>query len=822
MHEKEIKHELEKLRNENQQLKAELSELKLARNNDTGTVDVEASELEKELQVQRHQLENMFSLANISTWSYDFVKDKLNPSKQILAIWTPPLRNIREAFLERIHPEDRAGMREALQNPEQASTHDYQYRIQGDDGNTYYMLCRCMVETDENGNPLRAHGLTWDITEKKLHEKQTMQTESHLRSFFEKIGLGAWEYSVNSKTTYLVKSIRRFMGINIDSSMVKHEEFESRIHFEDFERVKLEFLNVLSGKSPVFNCMFRMQRSSGEYVWMLSRGVPVFDNKAQVHKIIGSMEDLNQSKRYNSIKARFNFMQNIADALPIPVYYKDLHGRYIGFNEAFKEFVIKVTKTPPLIGATVRDLHKIYDREAGIELEQDEKAFIKNPSENFEKTYTLNYSPGKKLFIVNKKSILYDEDDKPRYLVGGIFDITAIKKTEERLQQTSERLNATLDAMSEMIMCFDNNLTLLWANRAARIALGGENKRFSGRKWRTIWSGGENLDLQNAPVYKVLTQNEEFSTGKVRTKDGRIFEIRAYPLLSRGRKVTGVLEMSMDITEHEVIKKRSEIHKEQLMLADKMKSLGILISGVAHEINNPNNSISINISLLKKMWEDLKPLFYSHLEKTPDFKLGNIPGSKLEKSMDDLLLGIKDGSSRIGCIIDSLKAYIRNVPANCTEVFDIHNAVDNAIFLLKNQIVKSTSKFSVEHCDAALPVDGVQQKIEQVIINVLQNACQALTSREESIKIESIADTSTRQVLVRISDTGCGISTENLNYITDPFFTTKREIGGTGLGLSISSSILEEHKGYFKFFSQPGQGTIVEIILPLANENGSG
>jgi PAS domain S-box-containing protein len=571
MHDEEIRHELEKLRNENQQLKAELYELKSCPDNNA-TGDVET--LENELRVKKHQLNNIFHLANISTWSYDFVKDKLNPSKQLLAIWTPPEKNIAKAFLERIHPEDRMKMQEFFQASRQESACDYQYRIQGDDGNIYYMLCRCMVECDDSGKPLMAHGLTWDITDRKLHEKQTMQTESHLRSFFEKIGLGAWEYSVHSETTYMVKSIRRFLGIDTDSDQVAHKEFESRIYFEDFERVKLEFFNVVNGKASVFNCMFRMLGLNDEYRWVLSRGVPVFDNKARVHKIIGSMEDLSKSRRYNSIKERFNFMQNIADALPIPVYYKDMHGRYIGFNEAFKEFIQSTTNYLPVIGSTVRDLHKIYDRETGIELEKDEKMFLNNPSGSFEKTYTLTIASGKKCFVVNKKSILYDEDEKPRYIVGGIFDITAMKKTEERLQQTSERLNATLDAMSEMIMCFDNNLTLLWANRVARIALGGENKRFTGRKWHNIWADGEKLDLRNAPVHKVLEQGEKFSSGRVRTGDGRIFEVRAYPLLSRGRKLTGVLEMSMDITEHEAVKERAEIHKEQLMLADKMKSLG--------------------------------------------------------------------------------------------------------------------------------------------------------------------------------------------------------------------------------------------------------
>ena len=206
------------------------------------------------------------------------------------------------------------------------------------------------------------------------------------------------------------------------------------------------------------------------------------------------------------------------------------------------------------------------------------------------------------------------------------------------------------------------------------------------------------------------------------------------------------------------------------------------------------------------------------MKNTPDFKLGRIQGNKLEDSVDDLLFGIKDGAERIEKIIDSLKAYIRNVPSDARETFDLHDAIDNVTFLLKNQMLKATDKFTIEHKIEILPVKGVQQQIEQVIINVLQNACQALTSKEQSIKIETNINKKTKEAIIKIEDSGIGIDPGHLNFVADPFFTTKRESGGTGLGLSISSSILEEHDGSFNFYSEPDKGTLVEIILPLAKD----
>jgi signal transduction histidine kinase len=268
-------------------------------------------------------------------------------------------------------------------------------------------------------------------------------------------------------------------------------------------------------------------------------------------------------------------------------------------------------------------------------------------------------------------------------------------------------------------------------------------------------------------------------------------------------------------------KNRAGIHKEQLLLANKMQSLGVLINSVAHDINNPNHFININVVLLQRMWENSKPLFHETMKASPDFKLGNIPGNKLEDGVDDLLFGIKEGSERIEKIINSLKAYMHNVPSDIKETFDLHDAIENVNFLLKNQIMKATNKFTIERKSENLLVNGVQQKIEQVIINVLQNACQALTSREQSIQIETDVNLGGKLAVIKIVDAGIGIEAEHLNFITDPFFTTKREIGGTGLGLSISSSILEEHEGRFNFSSEAGNGTAVEIILPLVHDNKS-
>lgn len=655
----------------------------------------EQQRIERKLLLKEKQLHDAYKLANLSAWSYNFETHEFTPSEQLRKIWTPPKKNIKDAFLKRVHPEDREKILEAIKDPEKYSV-DFLCRVIGDDNNTYYLLCRCAVEYNESKKPLKAHGVTWNITEKKLHEEQKLQTESRLRSFFEKVGLGFWEYRIGESAAYFSKEMEKLFNLNGRKGLVTKEDVYERIHFQDVERVKTSFEEVLSGKNSIYECMYRLLCKSNQYIWVLARGIPILDNKGQVDKVIGCLEDLSQSTRYNAIKERLNFMQKIADALPIPIYYKDMNGRYIGHNEAFLDFIKSVgTANSTLVGSSVLDVHSIHNVDVGLEVLKDEKAFLSNPDKNFEKTYSLISLSGEKVFIINKKSILHDQQGNPKYLVCGI----------------------------------------------------------------------------------------------------------------------------LDITEYEEAKAKARIHQEQLLLADKMKSLGILISGVAHEINNPNHFININVSLLQKMWRDLKPLVHKKIENSPIFYLGNIPSHKLEESIDDLLFGIRDGSERISRIVDSMKAYIRNVPSDIKEIFNLHDAIENVVFLLKNQMMKATDKFTIKHKCKRLLVIGIQQQIEQVIINVLQNACQALTSKQQSICIETGTAKSGKMAVIKVTDTGIGIEPQNLKFVTDPFFTTKRKIGGTGLGLSISSSILEEHKGCFNFISEPGKGTVVEIILPLVHDS---
>jgi len=257
----------------------------------------------------------------------------------------------------------------------------------------------------------------------------------------------------------------------------------------------------------------------------------------------------------------------------------------------------------------------------------------------------------------------------------------------------------------------------------------------------------------------------------------------------------------------------------QLLQLDKMAAVGTLVSGVAHEINNPNNFIMLNAPVLQDAFEDILPILDDYYRENGDFTMGGLPYTEIRDNIAMLFSGILEGAKRIKNIVESLKSFARSDARNLMEPVDVNSVVKTALALVNNQICKATKRFSI-HYGKDLPlVKGNFQRLEQVVINLVQNACEALEDNQKAIVLTTSFDPMKRKVLVEVRDEGTGISAECLKKITDPFYTTRRHHGGTGLGLSVSSGIVKDHDGTLTFSSHLGKGTTARLRLPLKNSD---
>jgi signal transduction histidine kinase len=257
----------------------------------------------------------------------------------------------------------------------------------------------------------------------------------------------------------------------------------------------------------------------------------------------------------------------------------------------------------------------------------------------------------------------------------------------------------------------------------------------------------------------------------------------------------------------------------QVLQAEKMASLGQLAAGVAHELNNPAGFIYSNIDLLKGYIERLKICLssYDKLALAPEVT-AQIGAIKRENDYDNIVTDLGSilsdchiGAERIRDIVRNLRLFSHLDEPAITRV-DLHEGIESTVRLL-SEYYRSGHISLVRDYGLIPPVNCYGAQLNQVWLNLLVNAAHAIGTAPGEVRITTRCENQT--VIVSVSDTGPGISAEQLHKIFDPFFTTKPVGEGTGLGLSISHGIVKRHGGVIKVESASDQGTTFTISLPV-------
>jgi PAS domain S-box-containing protein len=431
----------------------------------------------------------------------------------------------------------------------------------------------------------------------------------------------------------------------------------------------------------------------------------------------------------------------------------------------------------------------------------------------FSQAFLLSQRFSKAVATVEKQRKELEEANKA--CIREIMDRISV---EEALRESEEKYRTILHSIEEGYYEVDLAGDLTFFNDSLCKILGYPKDQLMGMN---------NREYTSEKTAKTMYQtfNEVYRTGKAAKafdwetirKDGttRYLEISVTLMRDSEDQPIGFRGIVRDITERKQAEEQARLHQEQLMQASKMVALGTLVSGVAHEINNPNSFIMLNAPIIRETWESASPILENYYEENGDFILGGMRYSEVRENIPKLFSGILNGSKRIKQIVEDLKHYVRKDTADLMQSVDINAVLNSAVSLLFNMIKKSTDHFTTDFEKNLPPFTGNFQRLEQVMINLIQNACQALPDASKGIFVSTKYDKETGSIVVRVGDEGVGISQECLSHIMDPFFTTKQDAGGVGLGLSISARIIEEHGGTMNFTSEPGKGTTVEIVLPL-------
>ncbi|WP_243360651.1 ATP-binding protein [Fundidesulfovibrio terrae] len=510
---------------------------------------------------------------------------------------------------------------------------------------------------------------------------------------------------------------------------------------------------------------------------------------------------VNRRRMQNKLSAQVNFVQSLMEAMPTPVFYKDVKGIYQGCNPAFAEFM--GLSPEELIGHSVFDLYP--EEEANVYKVKDDALFAAGPIQIYEYEKMTPAGPRQIRF---HKALYHDADRKVAGLVGVIADITDLRRAEREVEKTLKYLQAIFDSSPSTMFSVDAEGNITHANAQARTACG----ECSLDRAQATLAHVENLldHVQRAIAEgRVITLPRRISmeNGAMKAED-----VIIYPLASLG--LSEAVVRIDDVTERHRM-------QELLVQSEKMMSVGGLAAGMAHEINNPLGGIMQSAQVIRTR---LLPDLPGNLKSAgkAGCPMESILAYLEDRQIPELLDGLRDSARRAAGIVSNMLEFSKRSSSAWLPV-DVNAVVEKAVDLCL-QDYNLSERYDFKRIEIrrefdsqtlSVPCSGPQ--IQQVVFNLLRNAAQAMAQAQTpgpAIVVRTRSDGEC--AIIEVEDNGPGMDESTRRKVFEPFFTTKSPGQGTGLGLSVSYFIVHEnHGGEIEVESEPGRGARFLVKLPL-------
>lgn len=235
--------------------------------------------------------------------------------------------------------------------------------------------------------------------------------------------------------------------------------------------------------------------------------------------------------------------------------------------------------------------------------------------------------------------------------------------------------------------------------------------------------------------------------------------------------------------------------REGMIRSERLSRLGSLTAQVAHEVNNPNHVIRLNAGVIENLARQVDDDSVAH-------------------KIFEAIHAVQEASARIHRITSDLKTSLGR--ASTKERVDLNSVIESAYRLSEGHWEQYTSNVNLRLAPQLPAILGDFDKLRQVVLNLVENSCQAITTPTAAVRVFSRLDSTDGAVVLEVEDEGPGISAQLLPRVTDPFVTTRQSSGGTGLGLHIVATIVREHRAQMTIHSTVGQGTRISLRFPPA------
>ncbi len=504
--------------------------------------------------------------------------------------------------------------------------------------------------------------------------------------------------------------------------------------------------------------------------------------------ILGVGIDISERlKIEEQLENQLRFQQTLMSTIPVPIFTKDLAGRYLEWNLACEKFM--AMKQEDGRGKRVTDLAP--PELAKIHEQKDQELLSKGGIQAYE--CKVHNATGELRDAIFHKAILTGQDGQPLGIIGAVLDITELKKVKKHLLLQESALNAAANG----IVITDATGKILWANPAFATLTGYATEEVTGLTPQVLKSGRQDTDFYQQ-MWQTIASGQVWRGELVnRRKDGTLYdeEMTITPVRDAAGKITNFIAIKQDISQRKQM-------EAQYLRAQRMEGIGMLAGGIAHDLNNVLAPILMSIELLK----DIHP----------------------DAETSDILRSLQDSAQRGADIVRQVLTFARGIKGERLLVAPKHLIKDMG--RVAQEAFPRNIRVSTDVPINLWNVSGDPTQLHQVLLNLCINARDAMpdggtlsmVARNETVKdLQSevgiqIADGD--YVVISVKDTGMGIPPELHERIFEPFFTTKEQGKGTGLGLSTVMGIVKSHHGYLRILSEPGKGAEFLIYLPAVKD----
>jgi PAS domain S-box-containing protein len=640
-----------------------------------------------------------------------------------------------------------------------------------------------------------------DITKRKLAEDALRESEERFSTIFNSSPVSIAIARVKNQQLFDVNDAWQIITGFTKEEAIGRSPIELNLWINPDERNRL--INRLLEEETVDDLEVQIRHKSGRVIDMLMSGKLI--DIAGEQFLLTLAQDITEQKRImDLLRESEQRYRGLFDSSLIGVSQALPNGRLIAANQSYASMY--GYDTPQEMMKEVTDIGKqlyanLNDRRAVLQ-ELSEKGVLK-PRE-----FAVCRRDGTQFFVMVAASEVRDADGRLLCYQATHIDVTDRKRMEEELRISEALYRELFENCGAAITIVDQNGKYLLINEMAAKAFGKSPKEIMGKSICDFFQ--EALANIHLRANRILIENggsREYEETLMLPVGERTYRIIDRCIKDAKGHNIAIQGSSIDITDRVMAERERECLQSELFQSRKMETLGTLVAGVAHEINNPINTIMNNAPLLRRVWKDLLPLVEERAEKEPGRRYGGLTASFLKENLDQLISDIDMAANRVASVVKGLKDYSRKTTPLKKQQVDINVAVENAIRLAGSTVKKSGITLALDLTPNLPSINADLQNIEQIIMNLMVNAVQAIEHDHGEIRITTTHNKNQGTIVLSVQDNGKGISPAISDKIFDPFFTEWQSKGGTGLGLPITQNLVKANDGEITFKSRMGKGT---------------